>query len=83
RKVWQLSVGERQRIEIVRALMQDPKFLILDEPTNHLDITSVEAVEAALGGFDGALLVVSHDEDFLEAIGASRRIVLGPRVGGV
>lgn len=53
-----------------------PQFLILDEPTNHLDIHSIEAVEIGLRGYDGALLVVSHDEAFLEAIGVSRGLNL-------
>jgi ATPase subunit of ABC transporter with duplicated ATPase domains len=51
-----------------------PGLLILDEPTNHLDIDSIEAVEAGLHAYDGALLVVSHDEPFLAAIGISRRL---------
>ena len=54
-----------------------PSLLILDEPTNHLDIDSIEAVEAELRAYDGALLIVSHDEAFLEAIGISRRVDLG------
>ncbi|WP_243369856.1 ABC-F family ATP-binding cassette domain-containing protein [Microvirga solisilvae] len=53
-----------------------PPFLILDEPTNHLDIESIEAVEAGLRAYDGAILVVSHDEAFLQAIGISRRLDL-------
>jgi len=53
-----------------------PSLLILDEPTNHLDIDSIEAVEAGLRAYDGALLVVSHDEAFLGAIGISRRLDL-------
>lgn len=56
-----------------------PSLLILDEPTNHLDIDSIEAVEAGLLAYDGALLVVSHDETFLANIGVDRRIELtGP-----
>ncbi len=54
-----------------------PSLLILDEPTNHLDIESIEAVEAGLRAYDGALLVVSHDEAFLQAIGVTRRLDLG------
>jgi ATPase subunit of ABC transporter with duplicated ATPase domains len=53
-----------------------PQLLILDEPTNHLDIESIEAVEAGLRAYDGALLVVSHDEPFLAAIGIMRRLEL-------
>ncbi|MCG2627660.1 ATP-binding cassette domain-containing protein [Bradyrhizobium sp. WYCCWR 13023] len=53
-----------------------PSLLILDEPTNHLDLDSIEAVEAGLRAYDGALLVVSHDEAFLEAIGIRRRLDL-------
>jgi ATPase subunit of ABC transporter with duplicated ATPase domains len=56
-----------------------PSLLILDEPTNHLDIESIEAVEAGLRAYDGALLVVSHDEPFLEAIGTTRRLELPVR----
>ncbi|MBF9195850.1 ABC-F family ATP-binding cassette domain-containing protein [Microvirga terrestris] len=55
---------------------QPPPLLILDEPTNHLDIDSIEAVEAGLRAYDGALLVVSHDEAFLEAVGITRRLNL-------
>jgi len=53
-----------------------PPLLILDEPTNHLDIDSIAAVEAGLRAYDGALLVVSHDETFLESIGIERRLEL-------
>ena len=53
-----------------------PPLLILGEPTNHLDIDSIETVQAGLRADDGALLVVSHDEAFLEAIGITGRIGL-------
>ncbi len=53
-----------------------PQLLILDEPTNHLDIQAVEAVESGLRGYDGALLVVSHDETFLKNVGVTRRLKL-------
>jgi ATPase subunit of ABC transporter with duplicated ATPase domains len=57
-----------------------PSLLILDEPTNHLDIESIEAVEAGLRAYDGALLVVSHDEAFLQAIGVTRTLDLSAEV---
>lgn len=71
-----LSGGQMLRAGLACVLggKKPPSLLILDEPTNHLDMDSVETVEAGLRAYDGALLVVSHDETFLEAIGVTRRI---------
>ena len=73
-----LSGGEMLRAGLACTIggNHPPQLLILDEPTNHLDIHAVEQVEAGLRGFDGALLVVSHDADFLDAIGIDRTIAL-------
>ncbi|HTU11772.1 MAG TPA: ATP-binding cassette domain-containing protein [Allosphingosinicella sp.] len=73
------SGGERLRAGLAIAFSGPvpPQLLILDEPTNHLDLDAIETLEAALGGYDGALLVVSHDRAFLDAIGVTREIVLG------
>ena len=74
--VGSLSGGETLRagLAVVLGSQDPPPLLILDEPTNHLDLDSIAAVESALRDYDGALLVASHDEDFLEAIGITRRI---------
>ncbi len=74
-----LSGGECLRAALACVLLGEapPQLLILDEPSNHLDLDSIGAVEAALAGYDGALLVVSHDRDFLTAIGIEREINLG------
>lgn len=78
KRAGELSGGERLRAALACVLggAQPPPLLILDEPTNHLDLESIEAVEGALAGFDGALLVVSHDTAFLEAIGIQRTLAL-------
>ncbi len=78
RIIGDLSGGQRLRAGLACVLggPTPPPFLIFDEPTNHLDIDSIEAVEAGLRAYDGALLVVSHDEAFLDAIGITRRIDL-------
>ena len=73
-----LSGGERLRagMACVFARPQPPLLLLLDEPTNHLDLASIEELENALKDFDGALIAVSHDQTFLQAIGAEREIAL-------
>ncbi|MFN3371657.1 MAG: ABC-F family ATP-binding cassette domain-containing protein [Sphingomonadaceae bacterium] len=79
RPVGTLSGGERLRAALACVLGLDPPpLLLLDEPSNHLDLASLEAVEQGLAAYDGALLVVSHDEAFLEAIGCNRRLCLAP-----
>ena len=73
-----LSGGERLRAGLACSAggASAPELLILDEPTNHLDLDSIDAVEDGLRYFTGALLVVSHDRDFLDAIGVERELVL-------
>ena len=73
-----LSGGQRLRAALACVLgaPQPPPLLLLDEPTNHLDIESIEAVEAGLLAYDGALIVVSHDAAFLEAVNVTRQVDL-------
>lgn len=71
-----LSGGQMLRAGLACVLggPSPPQLLILDEPTNHLDIDSIEAVEAGVRAYDGALVIVSHDEMFLRAVGVTRRL---------
>ncbi|GAA0869776.1 ABC-F family ATP-binding cassette domain-containing protein [Brevundimonas basaltis] len=78
RIVGTLSGGERLRagLACVMAGARPPQLLILDEPTNHLDLDSIAAVEAALIAWDGAMVAVSHDPDFLAAVCVDRTVEL-------
>ena len=80
RQVGTLSGGERLRAGLVCIFAGErpPWLLILDEPTNHLDLESIELLEDAVRGFDGASLVVSHDASFLEAIGIDKHFNVEP-----
>ncbi|MEU2252199.1 ATP-binding cassette domain-containing protein [Nocardia xishanensis] len=73
-----LSGGERLRAALAMLLLADPapRLLLLDEPTNNLDLPSLHHLTQALAGFEGALIVVSHDPRFLDDIGVTRRLEL-------
>ena len=68
KKVKVLSGGERTRLALLRLLLQPVNFLILDEPTNHLDLKTKDVLKQALQDFDGTLIIVSHDRDFLDGL---------------
>lgn len=66
-----LSGGQKARFQLIAMLANDPELLILDEPTNHLDLPSIEELETALKNYAGAILYVSHDGYFRQAIGGN------------
>ncbi|MFV0554481.1 MAG: ABC-F family ATP-binding cassette domain-containing protein [Mangrovibacterium sp.] len=68
KKVKVLSGGERMRLAMVKLLLEPVNFLVMDEPTNHLDIRSKEMLKEALAAYDGTVLVVSHDREFLDGL---------------
>ena len=68
KKVKVLSGGERTRLAMIKLLLEPVNLLILDEPTNHLDMKTKDILKAALQAFDGTLILVSHDRDFLDGL---------------
>jgi len=68
KKISNLSQGEKSKLLLAACMIENPDLLLLDEPTNHLDIPAIEALESALEGYQGAMIVVTHDRYFSEKI---------------
>ena len=67
-KVKTLSGGERTRLAMIKLLLEPVNLLILDEPTNHLDLKTKDILKSALQDYDGTMILVSHDRDFLDGL---------------
>ena len=80
KKVRALSGGEKTRLVMARMLLEPPNFLVLDEPTNHLDLMTKEMLLDALRDFEGTMLFVSHDREFLRGL-SNRVLELGGESG--
>jgi ATPase subunit of ABC transporter with duplicated ATPase domains len=80
KKIRALSGGEKTRLVLARMLFDPPNFLVLDEPTNHLDLATKETLIQALADFEGTMLFVSHDRNFLRGL-ANRVLELGGESG--
>jgi ATPase subunit of ABC transporter with duplicated ATPase domains len=80
KKIRTLSGGEKTRLVMARMLLHPPNFLVLDEPTNHLDLATKEMLLEALADFDGTMLFVSHDREFLRGL-SNRVLELGGESG--
>ena len=75
-----LSCGERTKVAMASVLNSSPNLLLLDEPTNHLEIEAQEALEDALRSYPGAVIAVSHDRAFVEALGAEALVIELPKL---
>ncbi len=80
KKIRSLSGGEKTRLVLARMLLEPPNFLVLDEPTNHLDLATKEMLLDSLKNFDGTMLFVSHDREFLRGL-SNRVLELGGETG--
>ena len=75
-KIGSLSLGERSRLALAILVASGHNLLLLDEPTNHLDVFAREQVKQALANYDGTIIIISHDREFLEGIGVEKILLL-------
>ncbi len=71
-----LSLGEKSRLALAKVVVEGHNFLLLDEPTNHLDVSARQQVKEALQKYPGTILIISHDQEFLDGIGVDKVLLL-------
>jgi len=76
KQIMVLSYGERSRVMLAKLALRRHNFLVLDEPSNHLDIASRNIITSKLKEYQGTILLVSHDEEFMQGLGLNRMISL-------
>jgi ATP-binding cassette, subfamily F, member 3 len=80
RKAGSLSGGERARVALAMMMLSSANLLVFDEPTNHLDVETIEALEDAIGAYDGTVILVSHDRALLRALTTRTWVLHGARI---
>jgi ATPase subunit of ABC transporter with duplicated ATPase domains len=76
RRIATLSPGERTRADLALLMQAGANLLVLDEPTNHLDLPAIEQLERALDGYDGTLMLVTHDRRLAERVRVTRTVTV-------
>jgi ATP-binding cassette subfamily F protein 3 len=76
KRIETLSYGQRAKLALAMLVLSDANFLVLDEPTGHMDLAAIDAIEGAVAGFSGPVLLISHDRFFIERVAVNRVLIM-------